>query len=358
MFAKAHSPQTLTPEELDDYLHKGWFRMGQTIFTTNFLNFKSEFYSALWLRIDLDRFSADSTQLKLFKQNVRFRTGISPATVTPAQEALYDKYKNSISFEASNSLKTLLFGRSPFKIFNTFEVNVYDGDALIATGFFDLGKNAAAGITSFYDPAYKKYSLGKYLIYQKINFCKQRGLRYFYPGYFVPGYSFFDYKLSIGKPVLEYLELRTAQWLPIGKFSADQHPLQVMRNKLHDLHHFLLSSQIENKVLRYEYFDANLVPGLTEAELMDFPIILWCSALEGDGLVSLVVYDIRDDLYKLIACVSVWSSESANNPEGFYSSHLLKTIQEVASSETAKRMAEVVMAVVKRTGTDTGNASA
>jgi leucyl-tRNA---protein transferase len=358
MFAKANSPQTLTPEELDDYLQRGWFRMGQTIFTTNFLNFKSEFYSALWLRIDLDRFSADSTQLKLFKQNARFRAEINPAVVTPFQESLYEKYKNSISFEASNSLKALLFGRSPYKIYNTFEVNVYDGDTLVAAGFFDIGKNTAAGISSFYDPAYKKYSLGKYLIYQKINFCKQRGLRYFYPGYFVPGYSFFDYKLSIGKPVLEYLELQTGRWLPIEKFSTDRHPLQIMKNKLSDLHQILCKSQIESKVLRYEYFDANLVPGLTEAELMDFPVILWCSLLEGDGLVSLVVYDVRDDLYKLIACVSVWSSESANSPEGFYSSHLLKSMQEVSSSETAERMAKVVMAVIKKTETDSGGANA
>jgi arginyl-tRNA--protein-N-Asp/Glu arginylyltransferase len=348
MFAKSLSPQTLSAEELDDYLFRGWFRMGQTIFTTNFLSFKSEFYSALWLRIDLHRFSPDSTQLKLFKLNARFRTEINVANITPVQEALYEKYKNSISFEASTSLKTLLFGRSPYKIYNTFEVDVFDGDTLIATGFFDTGKNTAAGITSFYDPAYKKYSLGKYVIYQKINFCKTYGLRYFYPGYFVPGYSFFDYKLSIGKPALEYLDLRSGLWLPIERFSPAQHPLRIMENKLSGLQHLLLKSQVESKILKYEYFDANLVPGLTEAELLDFPVILCCHQLERDGLVSLVVYDVRDDLYKLIACVSVWSSESPNSPEGFYSSHLLKAIQEISSSGTAEQMAQTLMMEIKR----------
>ncbi|MBA4056534.1 MAG: arginyl-tRNA--protein arginylyltransferase, partial [Marivirga sp.] len=53
MFAQVHSPEKLLPRELDAYLEQGWFRMGQTIFTTNFLNFKNEFYSALWLRIML-----------------------------------------------------------------------------------------------------------------------------------------------------------------------------------------------------------------------------------------------------------------------------------------------------------------
>jgi arginine-tRNA-protein transferase len=353
MFARSYSPETLSSIELDTYLSRGWFRMGQTIFTTNFLSFKGEFYSALWLRVDLSRFLADTTQVKLFKQNARFRTEFRPATsVTPSQEALYEKYKNSISFEASNSLKTLLFGRSPYKIFNTFEITVYDDDKLIATGFFDLGKDTAAGISSFYDPDYKKYSLGKFLIYQKINFCKDRGLQYFYPGYFVPGYSFFDYKLSIGKPALEYLKLRSGEWLPIEKFFSDGYPLQTMQNKLLDLQEALFKLEIASNVLKYEYFDANLVPGLTEAELFDFPLLLNLNKPEMEGVIPLVVYDVQDDLYKFVTCISVWSSDAANCPEGFYSSHLLKAIQDVSSSQTAAGMAEFLMENVKKKAID------
>jgi leucyl-tRNA---protein transferase len=46
MFAQVHSPESLHPVELDRYLDNGWFRMGQTIFTTNFLNFNNELFSA------------------------------------------------------------------------------------------------------------------------------------------------------------------------------------------------------------------------------------------------------------------------------------------------------------------------
>lgn len=347
MFAKVQSPQKITPEELDDYLHHGWFRMGQTIFTTNFLNFKNNFYSAIWLRLDLARYEADHTQEKLFKRNAHFHVTIRPAQVSAAHEILYEKYKSSLSFEPSASLKALLFGRSPYQIFNTQEVNVYDGDKLIAAGFFDLGKNSAAGISSFYDPEYKKYSLGKYLIYQKIHFCKQQGLRYFYPGYFVPGYSFFDYKLGIGNPVLEYLALASGQWLPIAKFTPGYHPLEVMKSKLLEVHELVSQFQIESKMLMYEYFDANLVPGLTEAELLDFPLILWCEPLETDGMTYLVVYDIGTECYKLVQCISVWSSGSPNSPDEFYSSHLLKIISESFSSKTPQAMAENLAMIVK-----------
>jgi hypothetical protein len=34
MFVEVHTPAVLTRAELDAYLARGWFRMGQTIFTT------------------------------------------------------------------------------------------------------------------------------------------------------------------------------------------------------------------------------------------------------------------------------------------------------------------------------------
>jgi arginine-tRNA-protein transferase len=41
MFADKHYPENLNLWELDQYLEKGWYRMGQVIFTTHFLFFGS-----------------------------------------------------------------------------------------------------------------------------------------------------------------------------------------------------------------------------------------------------------------------------------------------------------------------------
>ena len=136
MFAQVHCPDLLAPEELDQYLERGWFRMGQTIFTTNFLNFKNHFYSAIWLRIPLGEFTRDKTHQKLLKKNHLFRIQIQPATITPEKEALFSTYRKSISFEASASIHTLLFGKVNHNIYNTQEINLFDGDKLIASGFF------------------------------------------------------------------------------------------------------------------------------------------------------------------------------------------------------------------------------
>ncbi|MEO8412848.1 MAG: hypothetical protein ABI472_04285 [Ginsengibacter sp.] len=203
----------IEPSELDDLLSLGWFRIQQTIFTTDILYFDGEVYPAVWLRVGLQNFQPDKKYRTLHSKNCRFTTEIKKAIITPQQEALFALYKENITFENAPSLHGLLYGGSTRDVYNTFMINVYDGNKMIGTGFFDVGNTSAAGICSIYDPGYKKYSLGKYMIYQKMLYCKNENFAYFYPGYFVPGYPMFDYKLDIGKPSIEYFNSRKKEWL-------------------------------------------------------------------------------------------------------------------------------------------------
>ncbi len=205
----------IKPSELDGLLALGWFRIQQTIFTTDILYFNDEVYNAVWLRVDLKHFQPDKKYLELRKKNGRFRTEIKKAVITTQHEALYLIYKESICFECAPSLHWLLYGNSTRDVYNTYMINTYDDSKLIGTGFFDLGNTSAAGVSSIYDPAYKKYSPGKYMIYEKILYCKGEKFKYFYPGYFVPGYPLFDYKLEIGKDSIEYFNVHTKKWLPL-----------------------------------------------------------------------------------------------------------------------------------------------
>lgn len=203
----------ITPEQLDHLLALGWFRIQQTVFTTDILTLDGEVYNTIWLRVRLKGFQQDKRCISLRKKNNRFTTEIKKAIITEQHEKLYSAYKESVSFESASSLHWLLYGNSNNDAFNTYVINVYDNEKLIAAGFFDLGKSSAAGICSFYDPAYKKYTLGKHIIYEKILYCKQENFDFFYPGYFVPGYSRFDYKLEIGRSALEYFDSHKKEWL-------------------------------------------------------------------------------------------------------------------------------------------------
>ena len=207
----------IQPAELDDLLSLGWFRIQQSIFTTDVLQLNGEIFNTIWLRADLSNFEPDKKYRTLNNKNKHFKTEIKKAIITPQHEALYSSYKEHISFEAAPSLRWLLYGNRARNVYNTYVINLYDGNKMIGAGFFDMGNTSAAGICSIYDPAYKKYSLGKYMIYEKMFYCQRENFKYFYPGYFVPGYPLFDYKLEIGKSLIEYFDSHTMEWLPLNR---------------------------------------------------------------------------------------------------------------------------------------------
>jgi leucyl-tRNA---protein transferase len=338
MFAQVHFPSSLTDEELDDYLSRGWFRMGQSIFTTNFLHFKNEFFSAIWLRVDLSVFLPDATQEKVSRLNNRFSWKISKVSLNAAKENLFQKYKQGITFETSPTLYHLLYGKGDYDIFDSYEVCVYDQEKLIAVGIFDVGKNAAAGIISFYDPDYKKYSLGKYLIYLKMNYCKAQGLAFFYPGYFVPGYTFFDYKLKLGKTALNFFDVIKEEWFPIASFVKS--PISTMQEKLLQLKEILGKHKIDCRIFKYEFFDANLFPELKDAELFDYPIFLNCFNFNEQIVSPVIVFDVITNQFRLLQCMSLWDSNLPSVHREIYAYHLLKVEFEYYSCENTDEMAK------------------
>ncbi len=332
MFAKICTPVALSGQELDDYLASGWFRMRQNIFTTSFLQFNEKFYSVIWLRVALMDLCISKKQKLLYKTNSAFTTEIKKVALTDDHETLYQAYRQYVSFEISSTLQELLIGKESINLFDTYEINVYDGNTLIAAGFFDLGRKSAAGISCIYHPDYKKHSLGKYLMFLKMDFCRQRQKEYFYPGYLVPGYKSFDYKLEIGKDQLEYFNLATGQWLPYRTFNDTANPLVYMMAKLEQLKIHLDKKDIISSFLYYKFFDVNLDPGFNGNELFDFPVFLYCFPTMGSFDYHLIVFDVRDHSYRFLQCSSVILLDYYTGNDNIFNSGLLKIDNVVAVS--------------------------
>ncbi len=351
MFVEVHTPQHLTGQELDHYLNRGWFRMGQTIFTTNFAHVKDQMLSTIWLRVPLRDYKRDATHTKLLKRNTNFKTSIQLASITEEKEALYSRYRESLPFTVSESLHHLLFGKEDASVYTTYEVTLHDQDKLVACGFFDLGGNSAEGIVSYYDPEYKKYSPGKYLIYSKIQFCKELGLEFFYPGYFVPGNPYFDYKLTIGTAALQFLHLGSDTWRHIDTFTPADIPVGVMQRKLNDLRELLQQAGLESHILKYEFFDAGLIPEMRNSALLDFPLFLHLGSVTEEPVNVLIVFDVRDDQFHLLVCAPVWKPDRTNPDLAFYSSFFLKPVQEVHQAQHESQVASLLIKISRQNNT-------
>ena len=351
MLAELHYPiNSLKGEQLDEYLDKGWFRMGQTIFTTNFLKFNGLLYSVIWLRIDLLSFKPSKTQQKLQKLNANFSVEIKPSIVlSPEHLILFNKYKNYVPFDAAPSLTQLLYDDKFSNVFDSYEVNIYDDEKLIACGIFDLSKNASTGITCFYDPDYQKHSLGKYLMFLKMEFSKNQGMSYFYPGYFTPDYPMFNYKLDLAKPFLEFLDLSTNLWKPFEEYVYQEIPLVEMTQKLVELSECLTKRNFKHSFLKYEYFDADLSATMNSMGTFDFPLFILC--FERDGSVSnpLIVYDVISRQYHLVVCDVIYRLDNEIIKPNFYNENLLQMTQHLFATESAEAMALVISRSLQKT---------
>lgn len=299
MFAAKHHPDQLPPEDLDKYLSMGWYRMGQTIFTTHFLSFDARFYSAIWVRLPLEHYEFSKSLRKIMRRNeAHFQIYAAPGSITREKESLYQKYRAVFPGILSASLQDSLLDGGKHNIYNSCEITVYDGRKLVACSYFDLGVTSAASILGFYDPEYKAYSLGLYTMLAEINFCKQRGMAHFYPGYVVPGYHRFDYKLRIG--AVEYFDLRSNGWQPFA--SMAETPLQTMERQAERLHQLLKSVRLPSRMMHYPLFEANLF-GFWAAPYLEYPAFVLCSAPPRDKGYIIAVYDVRDALFKLLRCI-------------------------------------------------------
>lgn len=323
MLADVHTPLIITADELDAYLAKGWFRAGQTIFTTNFLHFGGTLYSALWLRLKLPDFELSKSQTKKIQASNRFDFFIRPFKLTEEKEQLYADYKTGINFNTAASLHQLLFDYQEISPFNTYEVAAYDSGQLIGLGVFDLGKNAAAGIVSFVHPDYKKFSLGKVLILKKIQFSKSLGKVHFYPGYFAPGYPTFDYKLTFGKSCTEFLDVKTSQWLPISDFTPRHDTIGNFYQKMEQILLELSKLGVSRALLIYDFFDLNLTKQFNGQGLLENPLVIPVRQ-RNKFQVDLLTYDLLTSKFQLLDCEVVYYLPSQEVKSGHYNKHILR----------------------------------
>ncbi len=190
--------------------------MQQQIFTCRYVHFAEVRYPVHWLRISLADVLFGPKQKRLFRLNEPFSVTVKPLEITDELEALYDLYWYSLDFDAPYSVESCLLEGSTQTIFDTYVIEVRDGGRLVAAGIFDNGDRSIAGIMNFYDPDYRKHSLGKYLMLLKIQYALRQQKNYYYPGYLVGNYPKFDYKLFACQAATEVFSEVTGEWLPFS----------------------------------------------------------------------------------------------------------------------------------------------
>jgi len=108
----------------------------------------------------------------------------------------------------------------------------------------------------------------------------------------------------------------------------------------------LIRERLKELDVKYEYFDANLVPDLKDFELFDFPLLLQYSEPSENGILQTVIFDVRDGEFHMLLCSPAFTPKEPTSDPDFYSRHLLLTEQEIFSTPSPHDMAEVILKFV------------
>ena len=84
-------------------------------------------------------------------------------------------------------------------------------------GLFDNGEESATSILHFYDHGYSRHSLGRYLMLLTVDWLREHGFRYYYPGYITSGDKRFDYKLFLGQDHACCYDHGRKTWVPFSE---------------------------------------------------------------------------------------------------------------------------------------------
>ena len=272
-----HFPRKqLAPHQLDKLLASGYFRTGSYLTRNRVLLFDNQILNTLHLRVNLDNYRPSKSMEKLLRKNNQlFTISIRPMCIDEEKEKLYAQNRQRFKGNASPSITNYLYDTFKIPVFNTTEINIYHNGKLVGYSLFDAGQNSIASIIGIFDQAYSKYSLGIYTMLLEMEYGKEHGFKYYYPGYVANEPSQFNYKLRIGE--VDYYDWLTKRWVSFRQSNKRKMVNDVYKEKLEEAKQWLDQLGLKYKQMLYPYFylggmypESDCVKGLHHLLIEDF----------------------------------------------------------------------------------------
>lgn len=200
-----------SPPRMDQLWAEGWRHFGVLFFRYRFAAHGDRTFSVLPLRIDLNRFILTTSQRRVLAKNAAAKTILRPAVVDASREQLFAKHVRRFKENIPSSLYNFMSPLPASVPCRAMELCIYLGEKLVGVTYLDIGQTATSAVYAMFDPADSKRSPGILMMLRSIHFSRERGYRYYYPGYAYRESSAYDYKKRfVG---LEYLDWKTG-WKP------------------------------------------------------------------------------------------------------------------------------------------------
>ena len=292
-------PDTLSPTTLDELLAKGWYRIGQSFISCDFVNMEQGIRGVIWTRVPLATYSFRKSLRKLIRKVERkYEVSVQPCVMDEEHQRVYSAYLAVAPGERPEDLREARSSNANYDLFDTREVSIRLDGELVAFSWFDLGEATLQSVMGVYDPRHAEDSLGFYTMLKEVEFGLEHDLDYFYSGYILCDDPAMDYKLRTGH--IEFLDRTTDTWVDEANFDVDRsNPLGKTRRALEELS--TLVGQLPYDIYINEHFSLGASSPALAACLAYPEAIVF--ARPGNSPTMLVVgYDTVADHYELLQC--------------------------------------------------------
>jgi arginine-tRNA-protein transferase len=165
------------------------------------------------LRVVLQRFTPSRGQRRILRRNRDLEVRIGPPELNADRHHLFEIHKRRFITNVPDALADFL-GDDPGRVpCETVEVTAFFAGRLIAASYLDVGREGASSVYGMFDPAHARRGLGIATMLWEMEYARERGCRFYYPGYAFHEPSLLDYKKQFSG--MEWFD-----WL------GDWHPLK------------------------------------------------------------------------------------------------------------------------------------
>jgi arginyl-tRNA--protein-N-Asp/Glu arginylyltransferase len=186
----------VSPAELGDMLARGWRRFGPCYFRPRC----AACHECVTLRVRAADFQPSRSQRRARNRAARLRRVVSTPAVDDARIALYRRWhedrERARGWEPSPLRAERYALDFAFPHPSAREASYWDGDRLVGLGLFDDTPQALSAVYFFYDPDFRRDSLGVANVVALVEEAKAAGKPYVYLGYRVLGCDSLAYKSS------------------------------------------------------------------------------------------------------------------------------------------------------------------
>lgn len=169
----------VSEEELNILLSSGWRKFSNYYFRPDCV----ECRRCIPIRIPVHDFMPSKSQRRVINKCSAFMVRFKPLEFRQEIYAIYHDHKVT-RFGGTTNLNDFIASFYTPSC-PSIQSEYYLGDTLAGVGFIDVSSEALSSVYMVYSSPFEKYRPGTYSIIKEIEFARDRGLNYYYLGYYI-----------------------------------------------------------------------------------------------------------------------------------------------------------------------------